>query len=107
DSLQRVGDGGIVSGGYGEGLPRQPPAGLAGEAAGVRSQLFGDGGVVGDRCDDGHILKVFGGGAHHGRAADVDVLNDLGEGRAGLGGGLLKGVEVDHNHVDGLDAVLL
>ena len=29
----------------------------------------------------------------------------MAEGDAGLGGGLLEGVEVDDHHVDGLDAV--
>ena len=79
DSLQRVGDGRVVGGGHGKGLLREPPAGLARKAAGVRGQLLGDGRVVGDGGDDGHVFKVLGGGADHRRPADVDVLDDLGD----------------------------
>ncbi len=63
-------------------------------------------GVVGNAGDDGDVFKVFGGGADHGGAADVDVLDEVAEGDAGLGGGFLKGVEIDDDHVDGLDVVL-
>ena len=62
-------------------------------------------GIVGDAGDDGDVFKVLGGGADHRRAADVDVFDEVAEGDAGLGGGLLEGVEVDDHHVDGLDAV--
>jgi hypothetical protein len=54
-------------------------------SAGVGGELFGEGGVVGGAGDDGDVFEVLGGGAHHRRAADVDVLDDLGEGDAGLG----------------------
>ena len=59
--------------------------------------------VVGGGGDDGDVGEVFGGGADHGGAADVDVFDDLVEGDVGFGGGLLEGVEVDDDHVDGLD----
>ena len=39
---------------------------------------FGDHGVVlAGVSEDGHIFPVFGGAAHHGRAADVDIFNRL------------------------------
>src|SRR5208337_2854464 len=41
----------------------------------------------------------------HGGSADVDVFDEMAEGYAGHGRRLLEGVEVDHHHVDGLDAV--
>ena len=44
----------------------------------------------------GHILPVLGRAAHHGRAANVDVLNCLFEGAAGLGDCCLEWVQVDH-----------
>ncbi len=61
--------------------------------------------IVRDAGHDGHVFKVLGGGAHHRRAADVDVFNQMAKGNAGLRGRLLKGVEIDHHHVDGLDAM--
>ena len=47
---------------------------------------------------------VLGGGAEEGGAADVDVLEGVLEGHAGLGDGGLEGVEVDGDEVDGLQA---
>ncbi len=89
----------------GEGLLGQPPAGFAAQGAAVGLQLLDQGGIVGDAGDDGHVFKVLGGGADHGGAADVDVFDQMAEGDAGLRGGLLEGIEIDHHHVDGLDAV--
>src|SRR5690606_2057933 len=43
----------------------------------------------------------------HAGAADVDLLDRLGLVDAGAGDGLLEGVEVDADQVDGLDAVAL
>ena len=57
---------------------------------------------VGQHAD---ILPVLGRRAHHGRSADVDVLDGLLQRAAGLGHGRFKRVEVDHQHVDGGDAV--
>ena len=51
-------------------------------------------------------MKILGGGADHGRAADVDVLDQFLEGDAGLGSGFLEGVEIHDDHVDGSDAML-
>ena len=44
--------------------------------------------------------------ANHGRAADVDVLDSLLKGAVRLCDGLGKGIEVDYNKVNRLDAVL-
>src|SRR5690606_3505818 len=43
--------------------------------------------------------------AQHGRAADVDVLDDVLELRVPVGGDLLERVQVQHQQVDRLDAV--
>ena len=51
-------------------------------------------------------MKILGGGADHGRSADVDVLDQLFEGHAGLGSSFFEGVEIHHDHVNRLDAVL-
>ena len=89
----------------GKGLLGQAPAGFAAERAAAALHLFDQRGVIGDARDDGDVFKVLGSGADHRGAADVDVFDQMAEGYAGLGGGFLKGVEVDHHHVDGLDAV--
>jgi len=83
----------------------EAPTGGTGERSVVGVELFDEGGVVGDAGDDGYVFEVFCGGADHGGAADVDVFNEMAEGYAGLGGGLFKGIEVDYDHVDGLDVV--
>ena len=62
--------------------------------------------VIGGRRDDGDIVKVLGGGPNHGRAADVDVLDQFLEFHAWLGGGLFESVEIDDDHVDRQDSVL-
>ena len=51
-------------------------------------------------------MKILGGGADHGGSADVDVLDQLFESHAGLGSSFFEGVEIHHDHVDRLDAVL-
>ena len=58
------------------------------------------------RGDHGHARVVLGSGAHHGGAADVDLLDAGVEGGAG-GHGAGEGVEVDHHQVDGGHAQLL
>ena len=63
----------------------------------------GDGVVVGGRGHDRNVLKILGRRAHHRRSADVDVFDDVLEVHARLGGRLLKGVEIHHHHVDGLE----
>jgi hypothetical protein len=105
DLVERVGDGGVVGGGGAKACFGQPPARCAAQGAAVGLQLFDQRGIVGHAGHDGHVFKVLGRGAHHRRAADVDVFDEMAEGDAGLGGGLLEGVEIDHHHVDGLDAV--
>ncbi len=105
DAVERVGDGGVVSGGGGEGLAGKTPTGFAGEAATVGLELCDEGGVVGHAGYDGYVIEVLGRGADHGGAADVDVFDEVAERDGGLGGGLLESVEIDHDHVDGLDAV--
>ena len=106
DGLEGGGDAGIVGGGGGEGLLGEPPAGGTGEAAVVLDELGGESCVVRYGGHDGYVFEVLGGGANHGRAADVDVLDDVGEGYVRLLRSLFKGVEVDDHHVDGLDGVL-
>ena len=51
-------------------------------------------------------MKILGGGADHGRSADVDVLDQFFESHAWLGGSFLEGVEIHDDHVYRLDAML-
>ena len=51
-------------------------------------------------------MKILGGGADHGRSADIDVLDQLFKSHARLGGGFFEGVKIYDDHVDRLDAVL-
>ena len=71
----------------------------------VRVELRQHGGVVGGIDHHGHGIMVLGGGAHHRRAADVDVLDGLGVAAGRPRDGLREGVEVDDQEVDAFDAV--
>lgn len=105
-SAEVVGDHAVVGGGVFEGGNGQIEAGGQFQAVAVAIHLADDAVVVGSLDHDGHIFVVLGGGANHGRAADVDVLDRIGQGAIGLGDGGGEGIEVDHDHVDGGDVVL-
>ncbi len=104
-AAQVVGDHAVVAGGVFEGLHGEVKAGLVGEAAG-RLDLGQHRAVIGGIDYDADVGVVLGGRAHHGRAADVDVLDGIGQGAVGLGHGGGEGVEVDHHEVDAGNAVL-
>ena len=97
-------DGRIVGRGARVGLGRQRLAQRQAGGAAVLGHLGEDLCVVLriDHDRDGRV--VLGGGADHGGAADVDVLDALVVGRA-LGRGGLERIEIDHQQVDGRDAV--
>ena len=106
--LQRLGeplrDRRVVGRGAGEGLRGELLAELQRQAAGVELKRVEHGRIVLRIGDDRHIGVVLRRGAHHGRAADVDVLDHrriVGAGAAHL----LERVEVDDDEVDRLDAV--
>jgi hypothetical protein len=93
----------------GEGLLRQ------GEARGVGNRAAGLDLVqhrrvvlrIGEHADAALLVAVvLGRGAHHGRAADVDVLDGVVQRAAGLGHRLAEGIEIHHHQVDRRDAVL-
>lgn len=56
--------------------------------------------------DHGDVLEIFCRGAQQRRPADINILNGIRQSTARVRHGLSKGVEVDGNDVDGLDAVL-
>ena len=94
-------------------VARRVREGLGGERLARRHRQLGAGraqlvehGVVGlGARDDGRVGVVLGRRADHRRAADVDVLDDLGVGQA-AGDAALEGVEVHADEVDVLDLVL-
>ncbi len=80
---------------------------VAGNFAAVGLHLGQHVGVVGRVGDDGDMRVVFGGGTHHGRSADVDVLDRILQRAAGLGDGRRERVQVHHHEVYGRDVMLL
>jgi len=68
--------------------------------------LLGDRAVIGGRSHDRDILKFFAAERIIDGPPMSDVLDQLLEVNARFGRGLLKGIQVDHHHVDGRDAML-
>ena len=89
-----------------ERFARQVEAGFVAQRATVGFHFGGNGGEVGGVGNDGDVFPVFRGGAHHGRAADVDVFNRVFQRAVWFGDGGGEGVKVDANEVDVADAVL-
>ena len=56
---------------------------------------------------DQHIFMIFCGGTEHGRTTDVDILNRVLNCTIRFGDRLLERIEIDHDHIDGADPVLL
>ena len=105
--VQPGADRGVVAGGQAEGLEGQLAAQLVGEADLTLLELVEHTPVVGRIGDDADETVVLGGGAHHARPADVDLLDRVGARHALLGDGLLEGIEVHDDQVDRRDVVAL
>ena len=100
---QVVGNRAIVVGGVFKGFYRQIKAGGAADAAGLD---FADHPrIVCGVNHNAYILMVLGGGAHHGGAADIDILDRIIQCAVGFGNGGFEGVEVDYHQVNGVYAV--
>jgi hypothetical protein len=102
DAAEVPGDGTVVRGGVREGLARELEAQPRGHAA-RGFQLAQHAAVVCGIHHHRHPLVVLGRRADHGRAADVDVLDDLLE-RGAAGHGLAERVQVHHHQIDGIEA---
>ena len=63
-------------------------------------------GVLAGVCDDCNVLPVFGCTSHHGRAANVDVFYGVFQTAVWIGNCSFKRIEVDHQDIDGADAVV-
>src|SRR5690606_25664316 len=103
---QVIGNGAIVAGSVLEGVRGEGEAGAGGELAVVVRRLWQNRAAGGGVQNSGDIGVVLGGGANHGRAADVDVLDGGGQVAVRVGHGVLERVQVHHHHIDGVDAVL-
>ena len=88
------------------GANRQVEAGCQCGGALLAAHLLDDAGVVACIHHDIHPAVVLCSGAHHGRAADVDVLDRLFQRAVRSGDGGLEGIQVDHDHIDGINAML-
>ena len=62
--------------------------------------------VVGGIDDHDNVSVILGRRANHRGSADIDILDRVFERDARLRDGLLKGIEVDDDQVDQLEAVL-
>ena len=100
-----VGDGSVILGGVRESFFGQFEPGIDGERTVVLFHFGNDAVVVGRIADNGHIPVILGGGTEHGRAADVDVFDGVVQCAVFPGDSLLEGVEVDDDHIDGIDTV--
>ena len=88
-----VGDHAVVSGGMLEGFDGEVEAGFKREGPFVGIHLINDGVVVAALYHDGHIFMVLGCGAHHSRAADIDVFHRVFQRAAFASDGLGERVE--------------
>ena len=73
--------------------------------AAIGLQFRNDARVLRGVGQHGNVFPVLGSAAHHGRAANVDVLDRVLQRTAGLGHRGFKRVQIDHQHVDGVDVV--
>ncbi len=83
-----------------ERLPRQREARGIGQCARVGAQLGKQRRVVGRIDDDSDMAMILRRGAHHRRAADVDVLDRLIERAVGARHRRAKRVQVDDDQLD-------
>ena len=97
---------GIVLRGVRERLGREPVAHGDFRRALIGRQLIEQGAIVARIDDYGDRGMVLRRGAHHGRAADVDVLDGILVAAVGPRHGGGKRIEIDGEQIDGLDAVL-
>src|SRR5690606_21085558 len=101
-----VGDGAVVGGGVLERLDRQIEAQPIGQGTTIGVHVLQHAGVVAGVGDDAHVGIVLRRGAHHGGAADIDVLDGVFQAAIRVGDGPLEGVEVRHHQINGLDVVI-
>ena len=100
-----VGDHAVIAGGMFKGLYREVETGGVADNAVIVIEFLQYTAIVFRLDDNADIGVILGAGADHGRAADIDVFNGVFQAAAFLCHGGFKGVEVDHDQVDRVDAV--
>ena len=105
ESAQVAGDGAVVGSGVGKGFAAKLEAQLTRNLT-LAFDLAQYAVIVLGIDHHGHALVVLGRRAHHGRAADVDVLDDLVEGGPARHG-FAERVQIHHHKIDAIDLVLL
>ena len=104
---QVIGNHAVILRGVAECFARQVEAGFVGQPA-ARLLQFADNSIeIGIVGDDGDVFPVFGGGTHHGGAADVDVFNRVFQCAGCFGDGGGKRIQVHAHQIDIADAVFL
>ncbi|GAA5641732.1 hypothetical protein Senen01_04664 [Salmonella enterica subsp. enterica] len=101
-----VSDHAVVGGGVFEGFNREIETGVEGQRTFVSIHLFNNGVVVAALHHDGHVFMVLSSRAHHGRAADINVLYRIFQRAAFACHGLGERIQVNDNHIDRGDVVL-
>ena len=104
--VEMLRDGSVIARRGFEHLHREFPAEHFTGVAVVFLDVVEDCAVIGRVNDHGDAGVVFRGATQHARAADVDVLDGFVQGDVRFGDGLLKGIQVHDDQIDGLDAVL-
>ena len=105
--LQGGGDGTVISRRRRERFARQPGTRFPRNASAISLEFFQDPGIIGGVHKNRDILEIFRGRAQHRGTANVDVLDQLFQGHAGLHRGFFEGIKIHHHHVDELDPVFL
>ena len=72
-----VGDHAVIGGGMFEGFDGEVETGIESQRTFVGIHLFNNSVIVAALNNDSDISMILGGGAHHGWAADIDVLNRI------------------------------
>ncbi|CSF45773.1 Uncharacterised protein [Shigella sonnei] len=98
-----VGNHAVVGGSVFEGFDGEVETGCKRQRSFVVIHLFNNGVVVAALHHDCDIFMVLSGGAHHGRAADIDVLNRIFQRAAFTSNSLGERIQVNNHHIDRLD----
>src|SRR5699024_5299244 len=98
-------NGAVVVGAVGKALGGEAATQAGAVGAVVLAQVGEYPGIVAGIDHQSHEGVVFVGGAQHGLAADIDGFDGRGKIAIRTRHGLLERVQVDHHHIDGVDAL--
>ena len=95
-----VGDGAVVMRRMFKGFNGEIKSCFLPDGIVVGVQLFYQAAVISGIDHDGDVTMIFGGGADHGRSADIDIFNGIFKAAVGASNRGFKGVQVNHDHID-------